>query len=63
MAQLRNTAHTSPQSAARLEFKFCLQTLGLGLGFGFGLGQSFVRLESVGCILQLPWINNLQISP
>ena len=37
---------------ARLEFESCLRTL--GLGFLFGLGQSFERLESVGCIPQLP---------
>ena len=35
----------------RLEFKSCLRTL--RLEFLFGLGQSCVRLESVGCILQL----------
>ena len=47
LTQLLNTAHTSTQL-----FKSCLRTL--GLGFLFGLGQSFVRLESVGCIPQLP---------
>ena len=44
LAQLRNTAHIN--TAGRLEFKSCFQTL--GLGFLFGLGQSFVRLEIFG---------------
>ena len=46
-------------TATRLEFKSCLRTL--GLGFLFGLGQSFVTLESVGCIPQLPHIFILHI--
>ena len=39
-------------TAARLKFKACLWTLGLGQWFG--LGQSFLRLESVGIIPELP---------
>ena len=55
-AQLRNIAHTSTQLLhCRLKFKSFLRTL--GFGFLFGLGQSFVRLESVGCIPQLHRIN------
>ena len=53
VAQLWNTAHTITQ-LLDLSSKSCLRTL--GLAFLFGLGQSFVRLESVGYILQLPQI-------